>query len=298
MKITEAYGGLSLKAHPRRSFISHGTKKALAAAGTAAAMLASVPQPALAADMVKSIEVDPFSLSLGAYFVTRTNGSIRLDRSAGPASIGTSIDWERDLGGETSMTVPRIDGYYRFAPKHRVDFSWYKIDRNGTVLSQRDIDFGNVRFPVGSAIESQLNTETTKVTYTYSFYRSPEIETALSAGLHVTKMSASLTAAGLGIAESNSATAPLPVVGFRLDYAFTPKWWMRSKYELFFLDSVQSYTGALSDFTVSIEHLTFTHLGFGLGLNRSSLDLEVDDGSKKGSFSSVLNGLMLYAVIR
>jgi hypothetical protein len=284
--------------HPCQSVISRGTKRVQVAAVIAAAVLASLSQPALAADMVQSIEVDPFNLSLGAYFVTRTNGSIRLDRSVGPASIGTSIDWERDLGGETSMTVPRIDGYYRFAPKHRVDFSWYKIDRNGTILTQRGIDFGNVNFPVGSAVESQLNTETTKVAYTYSFYRTPEIETSISAGLHVTKMEASLTAAGLGIAESNSATAPLPVLGFRLDYAFTPRWWMRGKYELFFLDSVQSYTGSLSDFTISLEHRTFTHLGFGFGLNRSSLDVEVDDGTKKGSFSSTLNGLMVFAVIR
>jgi hypothetical protein len=284
-------------AHPRQAILSRGTKKVLAAAGIAAAMVASL-QPALAADTLREVEVDPFNLSLGAYFVTRTNGTIRFDRTAGPVSIGTSIDWERDLGGETSMTVPRIDGYYRFAPKHRVDFSWYKIDRNGTVLSQRDINFGDFNFPQGSAIESQLNTETTKIAYTYSFYRTPEIETSISAGLHVTKMSASLTAAGLGIAESNSATAPLPVIGFRLDYAFTPKWWMRGKYELFFLDSVQSYTGSLSDFTISVEHRTFTHLGFGFGLNRSSLDLEVDDGTKKGSFSSTLNGLMVFAVIR
>lgn len=282
---------------PEQASISRGTKQLCVAAASVAALLASLLQPALAADTLKEVEVDPFSLSLGAYFVTRTNGNIRLDRSTGPVSIGTSIDWQRDLGGETSMTVPRIDGYYRFAPKHRVDFSWYKIDRNGTILTQRGIDFGNVSFPVGTAIESKLNTETTKLTYTYSFYRTPEIETALSAGFHVTKVEASLQSAGLGIAESNSATAPLPVIGFRLDYAFTPKWWMRSKYELFFLDSVQSYTGALSDFTVAVEHRTFTHVGFGFGLNRSSLDVEVDDGTKKGAFSSVLNGLMLYAVI-
>jgi len=284
--------------NPWQSFISRGTKDALVSAAVAAGVFASMLQPARAADTLKEVEVDPWNLSLGAYFVTRTNGTIRLDRTTGPVSIGTSIDWERDLGGETSMTVPRIDAYYRFAPKHRVDFSWYKIDRTGTIFTQRPIDFGDVNFPQGSAVESKLNTETTKITYTYSFYRTPEIETSLSAGLHVTKMDASLTAAGLGIAENTSVTAPLPVVGFRLDYALTPKWWARAKYELFFLDSVQAYTGALSDFTASIEHRTFAHLGFGIGVNRSSLDVEVDDGTKKGSFSSILNGLMLYATIR
>lgn len=284
--------------NPCQSVISRSTKRAAAATAVATAVLAVMIQPALAADMVKSIEVDPFNLSLGAYFVTRTNSTIRLDRTTGPVSIGTSIDWERDLGGETSMTVPRIDGYYRFAPKHRVDFSWYKIDRGGTIFTQRGIDFGNVSFPVGSPVESQFNTETIKLAYTYSFYRTPEIETSISAGLHVTKLEASLKAAGLGIAESTSVTAPLPVFGFRLDYALTPKWWMRGKYELFFLDSVQSYSGALSDFTFAVEHRTFEHVGFGFGLNRSSLDLQVDDGAKRGSFTSGVNGLLLYVLIR
>jgi len=263
----------------------------------AVALVAAVvlPFPALAAD---AVEDDPYNLSLGAYFVTRTNGNIRLDRTAGLVTIGTSIDWERDLGGETSMTVPRIDGYYRFAPKHRVDFSWYKIDRGGTVTSQRQIDFGDVTFPLSTSITSKLDTETTKLSYTYSFYRTAEIETSVSAGLHVTNIEASLQSAGGFLAESESVTAPLPVFGFRLDYAFSPKWWLRTKYELFFLDSMDVYQGALTDFTISVEHRTFKHVGFGFGLNRSSLDLEVDDDNKRGAFSSVLNGLMLYAVIR
>jgi len=258
-----------------------------------------LPLPALAADnIVKELEVDPFNLSIGAYFVTRTNGNIRLDRSAGLVTIGTSIDWERDLGGETSMTVPRIDGYYRFAPKHRVDFSWYKIERNGTIATQRDIIFGDANYPQGTSLTSRLDTETSKVAYTYSFYRNNEIETSISAGLHVTQIEAMLQGSGGGVAESNSVTAPLPVFGFRLDYAFTPKWWMRTKYELFFLDSVDQYRGALNDFTIAIEHRTFQHAGFGFGLNRSSLDLEVEDPDKRGAFSSVLNGLMLYVTVR
>ena len=268
----------------------------LQAAAAAAVLLVVALPPALAAD---APEDDRYSVSLGAYFVNRTNGTIRLDRTVGGiVTIGTSIDWERDLGGETSMTVPRIDGYYRFARKHRVDFSWYKIERGGRIVSQRELDFGDATYPAGSTLDSELNTETLKATYTYSFYRAPEIETAVSVGLHVTAMDAFVSSSGGGLAEGNSVTAPLPVFGFRLDYAITPKWWMRSKYELFFLDSAEDYQGALSDFTLAIEHRTFKHVGFGFGLNRSSLDVEVQDAEHRGAFSSVLNGLMLYVTVR
>jgi hypothetical protein len=266
----------------------------------AIAALALLSQSALGQNVVQSLETDPFNLSLGAFFVTRTNGNIRLDSTAGgPVTIGTSIDWERDLGGETSMTVPRLDGYYRFAPKHRVDFSWYKIERGGTITTERDINFGDTFFPAGTAaLTSQLDTETTKIAYTYSFYRNPEIETSISAGLHVTKLDVSLRTASGSFAESSSATAPLPVIGFRLDYAFTPKWWMRGKYELFFLDSVDSFRGALNDFSLAIEHRTFQHIGFGFGLNRNSLDVEVEQTNYRGAVSTVLNGLLLCVVVR
>lgn len=261
----------------------------------AAAVMASMLQPAWAAN---ATEEDPYNLSLGAYFVTRTNGSLRLDRTTGLVTIGTSLDWERDLGGETSMTAPRIDGYYRFAPKHRVDFSWYRIERNGSIATQRGIDFGDVSFPAGTLIDSELNTETFKVSYTYSFYRTHQIETALSVGLHVTKIEASLQSAGLGIAETSDVTAPLPVFGFRLDYAIAPKWLVRTKYELFFLDNFDTYRGSLNDFTLAVEHRTFPHVGFGFGLNRSSLDLQIEQDKNQGAVSTVLSGLMLYVFVR
>jgi hypothetical protein len=258
-------------------------------------MLASLLHitPALAAS-----DEDRFNLSVGAFFVTHTDGTVRLDHSVGPANIGTSIDWHRDLGGETNKTVPRIDGYYRFSAKHRVDFSWYSIDRSGLITTQRDIDFGNINFPAGTTIDSRLETKVFKVAYTYSFYRTADIETALTFGLHITNIKASLQSAGLGISEAESTTAPLPVFGYRIDYSLSPKWWVRSKYELFFLDRLKEVQGSLSDFTVAIEHRTFKHFGFGFGLDRTSANFDVSHNRKSLSLDSVLTGFMLYGVYR
>ncbi len=48
------------------------------------------------------------------------------------AGLGTVIDYQRDFGGESGDTIPRIDAYYRFNEKHRIDFTSFSIDRNGT----------------------------------------------------------------------------------------------------------------------------------------------------------------------
>lgn len=102
----------------------------------------------------------------------------------------------------------------------------------------------------------------------------------------------------LGISESESMTAPLPVFGFRLDHAITPKWGVRTKYELFYLDSADEIEGAYSDFTLGVEHRTFRPVGFGLGLNRNALDFDVSSDNKRGAVNSVLNGYMLYVFLR
>jgi len=252
-------------------------------------------QPSVAADEMLG---DRFNLSLGAFFVTRTNGRVQLDRTAGPVGITAGIDWERDLNGETSMTVPRVDGYYRFTPKHRVDYSWYYIDRTGQIATRRDIDFGDAFFPAGTTIDSRLATSTTKLAYTYSFYRAPVIETSMTVGLHVSRIKTKLQSDVLGIRQTDSRTAPLPVIGFRLDYSFASKWWVRSKYELFFLNSVDQYQGTYGDFVLAVEYKTFRHVGIGGGLNVSSFDLDVTGDNTRGSLSSALSGVMLYVVVR
>jgi hypothetical protein len=179
-----------------------------------------------------------------------------------------------------------------------VDFSWYNINRSVRIATQRDIDFGDAHFPAGTTIDSRFDTDTIKLTYTYSFYRAPEIETAFSIGAHITRLKASLQSTNLGIRESQSTTAPLPVFGFHLDYVLSPERMVRSKYMLFFLDRSDKYTGSLTDFTLAVEHCTFKHVGFGLGVNRSSLDIKVNQGRLSAGFNSVLNGFMLYAVVR
>lgn len=246
-----------------------------------------------------SVERDKFKLSLGAFFVQRTSSTLRLDTSVGNAvNIGTSLDWDRDLRGDTHVTVPRIDGYYRFTPKSRVDFSWFDISLDGGIELTRDIDFGDIHFPAGEIIRSEFDISTVKSSYTYTFYRAQEIEVALSAGLHITRNSMKIQNTTNGTSESASVTVPLPVVGFLLDYNLMPKWQVTSKSELFFLDNVdKNYSGSLSYFTFALEHHTFKHVKFGLGFNRVETNLSAETSDFNGQVRSLLNGYQFYTAL-
>jgi hypothetical protein len=246
----------------------------------------------------ETADSDRFNVAVGTYFVTRTNSQIRLDQDIGLVTVGTTIDWETDLGGDTTEIAPRVDGFYRFTPTQRMDYSWYRVNRSGEAVTQRDLEFGNVSFPAGSTINSKFSTNTAKLAYTYSFFRAPVIETGFSLGLHVTQLEASLAATGLGLSESTTTTAPLPVFGFRLDYSPAPRWWVRGRYELFFLDKMDVYRGSLNDFSLAIEHQTFRHVGFSFGLNRNNLDLEVNKDTQRGKFNTLTSGFVFSVVVR
>ena len=53
---------------------------------------------------------DQFNLAVGAYFITRTGGQIRVDQTSGPIGLGTSIDWEQDL-------LPTFCGFQQSDPE-------------------------------------------------------------------------------------------------------------------------------------------------------------------------------------
>jgi len=74
---------------------------------------------------------DRWMIRLGAYVVDGADTQVSVNSDVG---LGTSIDYERDLGGDDSDTIPRIDAYYRFNARHRIDFTAFNVTRKGEKL--------------------------------------------------------------------------------------------------------------------------------------------------------------------
>jgi hypothetical protein len=97
--------------------------------------LVLISGPAIA--NAQSADFDRFSVSLGL-FVTDRDSKTRLDGEI-PGS-GTEIDLENDLGLDKSDSVFRLDSYYRFNEKHRLDFSIFDLSRTASKQIERDIE--------------------------------------------------------------------------------------------------------------------------------------------------------------
>ena len=230
---------------------------------------------------------DKYMIRLGAYYVSRADTDITVLSSMG---VGASISFSKDLGGETRDSIPRIDGYYRFNDRHRLEFGSFTVDRNGTTTGT--VSIGDPPDLTGT-INSNIKYTTTKVGYAYSFYHSPQVELSLAAGLNITDYNISYSGSGGG-SGSNGVTAPLPVFGLQMTYAISPKWSVRYLSESFFIEIEDKLKGTLLNYELDIEYKLTKTFAIGAGLTRVSTNFTVKDDDWDGGFSDSHRGFLLY----
>ena len=235
---------------------------------------------------------DKYMVRLGVYYV---DGSDTQFSVSSPIGIGTVIDYQRDLGGENRDTIPRIDAYYRFNERHRIDFTTFSIDRKGsrTIAIDPPIIIGDVEYS-GETLNSSIKYTLYKLGYAYSFYHSPKVELSFTAGLNITSYDLSFSDSTGGKAEAAGFTAPLPMFGLRMGYAITPKWSVHYVAESFFIEFEDKLKGSLVNYELNTEYKLFKHFSIGAGLARMGTNVEVNDDDWKGQVSDSYRGYTLF----
>ena len=234
---------------------------------------------------------DKYMLRLGAYYV---DGSDTQFSVSSPIGLGTVIDYQRDLGGENRDTIPRIDAYYRFNERHRIDFTAFSIDRKGSRTLAIDINIGGEDFLFDETVNSDIKYTLYKLGYAYSFYHSPKVELSFTAGLNITSYDLSFSSTTGDKAEAAGFTAPLPMFGLRMGYAITPKWSVNYVAEAFFIEFEDKFKGALINYELNTEYKLFKHFAIGAGLARMGTNVEVNDDDWKGQVSDSYRGYTLF----
>jgi hypothetical protein len=264
--------------------------KALAAA--IAVLACTFTAPASAEDKPYP---DRWMFRLGGYNVSDANTLVRLDANNAP--VGAYIDFAQTLGGETSASVGRFDGLFRFNDKHALGFSWYTLRFNGYRDLQTEIDWGDQTFPIGTTIDSQINFDVYKVNYQYSLINTQEVELGGLAGLHVMKFGIDLDASGIGQAKSESVTAPLPVLGLFARYNFTPRFSTYFNYQFFFINYEDKVNGGLQDFLLGLEYRLSKHFALGAAFNRFAFSVEAKEDAATLYADTRWRGTMLYGTL-
>ena len=239
---------------------------------------------------------DKYMLRVGAYIVDGSDTQFSVTSDIG--GLGTVIDYSRDLGGESRDTIPRIDAYYRFNERHRIDFTAFSIDRKGSRVLAIDppIVIDGEDFS-GGAINSEIKYTLYRLGYGYSFYHSDKTELTITAGLNITSYDLKFEDDTGAKSESADVTAPLPMFGLRMGYAITPKWSVHYVSEAFFIELDDTVKGAIINYELNTEYKLFKNFAIGAGVARIGTSVDVNDDDWKGSVSDSYRGYTVFGTL-
>jgi hypothetical protein len=177
-------------------------------------------------------------LSAG-YLISNVNTSLRLG-----TGLGVDIDLENLLGLDSTNSVSRVGGLWRFTDnqRHRLDLSWFSLSRNGSLKILGDITFENdegeeITIGIGTTVDSFFDLDIYQLSYSYSYFQDDRLDLAAGIGLYIMPIDLGLSTSGLFNEQASANfTAPLPVLGLRMDVALTPRWYIRTGTQVFYVE--------------------------------------------------------------
>ncbi|MDH3387577.1 MAG: hypothetical protein OEN02_06690 [Gammaproteobacteria bacterium] len=209
-------------------------------------------------------------------------------------NLGTGFSFVNDLGGDESLTIPRIDGHYRINDLHRIEFASFRIERDGRNRLDIDLDIGNQSYVAGDTVISDINYELLKIGYAYSFYRSQTVELSATAGLNATDYEFEYRLVDGSSAGSSRAVGVLPMFGIRMAYAIDSRWSLHYLSEVLFVE-VGDEEGSFQNYELAIRYRFDNSFMLGFGLTRFSVDLTAKDSEWNGRIADTHQGIMLSA---
>ena len=243
---------------------------------------------------------EKWSANLGIFLAT-TNSTARL----GSTTAGVQFNVEDTLGLGSGNNALRLGGAWRFTEnrRHRLELSWFSLRKSGSRVLQNDLEVDGTTIPAGSGVTSKVKLDVYRAAYSYSFFQDDRFDLAVSGGLYVAPMSININGtSGYTGSVSQSFTAPLPVVGLRADFALTPKWFLRTNFDVFYI-SIDRYTGFLTDVQVAAEYKAWKNVGFGLGFDTMHIAVEAEKSTSvpglnaNGEFGFDYAGIYAYTKV-
>ena len=165
--------------------------------------------------MADEVAPSKWGIRLGAFL---TDQDMSTDFQATTSGDRFDINFEGDLGLDSSLSVFRLDGFYRFAGRHRLDFSIFDLSRSASSVVNRDFEWKDTIYPVSVPVDTNLDFTIFKAAYSFELSRKERGYFGLSGGFYVADIDLVLTTPSNGGREVGSVTVPLPVVGIRGDY--------------------------------------------------------------------------------
>jgi hypothetical protein len=238
------------------------------------------------------------AVNVGTFFA-KLDTKVRLDGTGG--ALGTGIDFESDLGLDDTQLRIMAEGHWRFFKKHRLDFSYFNLDRSGDGTSIVSIRFGDQVFQADLPIHAFLDIEVFNLGYSYSILFDEKKELAFGLALSFQDIAVGLQGTGMlaafDVSESESVLAPLPTFTGRFAYAITPKWIVDTNIGYFTIEldsGGDELSGDIIAVNAGVKWQLLKHFHLGLLYQLFRVDGEFKDQAKQLVIEYNYKGPVLY----
>src|SRR5262245_23944351 len=220
-------------------------------------------------------------------------------------AAGVTFNAEELFGLDTSLTVFRAEAMYRPGQslRHQLDLSYARYHRSGSGTLSEEIEINDMTFPVGAHVDSVFNFDIIRGTYSYALLQDDRMRIALGLGVYAVPLRYEVdikTMSGRPAVEGADTTLPLPAVALRGEFQLIPKLFLNAGVDAMYLE-ISDFKGSLLDVNIGLEYRPWKYVGFGLGYNSMSVNVEADDRSSSypgvdfvGRVGVRFSGLMLY----
>ena len=245
-----------------------------------AALLGSSAALAQSYSQVKGME-ERFRIDLGG-FLQDFDTTVRYDPAGGGS--GTEISLEDDLGYSTSKTSFKLDGYWRFGPRGRLDFAYQTFRRGSSHTLEKEIVFGDEVYAVGATVSSDSSVDVGELYYSYSMLNTGEAEVGLMLGVSTFFNKWEFEAAGAVSGgggsqagsmqrEATELIAPIPAIGAFARYTLLPGFFAHGRVK-WMKATISDYTGSMLHWRAGLDYYFSPNVGIGAAWDSTELDIE------------------------
>jgi len=258
--------------------------------------------PIMAQDQEKPVEPwEKGALKIGG-FISAFDSSLQFGIKQ---VAGIKIDGESVLGLDSTLALIRGNAMIRpgKSRRHQFDLDVASYHRHGSGVITEEIVIDDETLVPGTQIDSILNFDIIRGTYSYALLQDDRMRLALGLGVYVVPLEYGIditTTTDNRVLEYRDVTLPLPSFAFRADFQLIPKLFLTTEINAMYLE-IDQFTGSLLDTSIGLEYRPWKHLGIGAAYSTMSVYVESEESSDYpgadfvGAVDVNFTGLMLYA---
>lgn len=227
---------------------------------------------------------------------------VQLNASA--TVLGTSIDFERELGFKEHGSIAWVSGLWRVSRRNQLTVAYVDIGRDVAQYQlQRTIRFGNETFDVNANVDAFLDTSYLAASYRFVIVATPSVEFGALIGVTVINLSTGIqlsgSVSGAGSRDTTkdaSFTAPAPLPGAFLNVRPHPRVTIRALGDYISAD-FGDIDGQLFEAFGAVDVMITKWLGAGGNYSYNRLSVGVDDDSFNGRLRYRFSGPQVYGIL-